>query len=195
MAEKTRVLGVCGSLGDNSATRVSVRTALEAARADGATTTLVDLRDYDLPPYRADGTDAGDATEVRRLVDEADAVLLGTPVYHGSYASPLKTAIDYCSRNEFGGLTVGLLAVAGGSFLRSALAHLQEVCLALDAWPVSPRVAVPRSGSTVEADRIADPDLAERVRKLGRNLVAYAGVSSYPVIARPTANHRATSGQ
>ena len=31
----------------------------------------------------------------------AVAVVLGTPMYHGSYASALKTALDYCGFDEF----------------------------------------------------------------------------------------------
>lgn len=176
----THVVALCGSLNDDSKTKVGLREALDASEAAGATTELVDLRNYNLPLYGLEGADAGDAPKLQRTVDGADSVLLGTPVYHGSYSSPLKTALDYCSRDEFGGKTVGLLAVAGGGFPRPALAHLREVCVALDAWTLPSEVAIPRSGSNVENGRITNPGLVERIRSLGMDIVAYAGVDRYP---------------
>jgi NAD(P)H-dependent FMN reductase len=178
--EATHVVALCGSLSDDSGTRIALETALDAAADAGAETTLVDLRDYDLPPRDGDDRDAGDAPELREQVRAADAVLLGTPMYHGSYSAPLKNALDYCDRDEFGDTTVGLLSVAGGSFPRQALGHLRTVCRALDAWTLPLQVAVPNSGSTFEDGEFADESLAERTRELGQMAVEYAGVVHYP---------------
>ena len=180
MSEHTHVVALCGSQAENSVTRVAVEEALEAAAAAGASTELLDLRQWDLPTFDADDQNAGDAPAFRRRVREADAVLLGTPMYHGSYASPLKTALDYCGFDEFEDTTVGLLAVAGGSFPLPALAHLREVCRALEAWTLPTQVAVPDSHAAVEDGRLADEGVAERTATLGRELAAYANVSAYP---------------
>lgn len=174
------VAGLCGSLRDDSRTRIALRETLDAAERAGGTTTLVDLRAYDLPPVDGDDRDAGDAARLRRTVGGADAVLLGTPNYHGSYAAPLKNALDYCGREEFAGTTVGLLEVAGGSFPKPALAHLRAVCRTLDAWTLPLEVGVPDAGSTVGPEGVADPEVAERLRRLGEQLVRYAGVERYP---------------
>jgi len=104
------VVAVTGSLREESATRVATRCALDGARALGATTDLVDLRTLDVPLFDADDEAAGDAPLLRERVGAADAVVLGTPVYHGSYSSVLKTALDYCGFDEFENVTVGLLA-------------------------------------------------------------------------------------
>ena len=93
---RPHVVGIAGSLRDGSYTRVGVERALEAAAETGATTELLDLREYDLPVFDADARAAGDAPELTRRIREADAILLGTPVYHGSYSAPLKNALDYC---------------------------------------------------------------------------------------------------
>lgn len=50
---------------------------------------MLDLREYDLLPYLPADRDAGDAAESRREIREADAVILGSPIYHGSVAPPL----------------------------------------------------------------------------------------------------------
>ncbi|WP_336036716.1 NADPH-dependent FMN reductase [Halobacterium yunchengense] len=183
MHRDVHVAAVCGSLSDDSATRTALRTALDAAAGAGATTHLVDLRDYDLPPRDGDDRDAGDGPRLRADVAAADAVLLGTPMYHGSYAAPLKNALDYCGRDELGGKAVGLLSVAGGRFPRQALGHLRTVCRAVDAWALPLQVAIPNASSHVADGELTDPALADRTRDLGEQLVAYAGVDDYPDLA------------
>lgn len=174
------VVALCGSRRDASRTKVALRTALEAARDRGAETRLVDLDAYDLPPFDADADDAGDAPKLRRVVDAADAVLLGTPNYHGSYSGVLKNALDYLGRDEFAGKTVGLLEVAGGSFPGDALAHLRTVARTLNAWTLPVEAAIPDSHATVGADGIRDDDAARRVAQLGTDVVDYARVDDHP---------------
>jgi len=177
---RTHVTALCGSQRDGSYTRRATERVLAAASDHGATTDLVDLAALDVPTFDPDRADAGDAVELRRRVEAADAVLLATPMYHGSYSSPLKTALDYCGFDEFDGTTVGLLAVAGGGFPTPALEHLQSVSRALDAWVLPHRVAIPNADDAFEDGHLVDDGLDERVETLGSDLVDYAGVESYP---------------
>jgi NAD(P)H-dependent FMN reductase len=183
MIRNPHVVAICGSLRAESKTRVALETALSAAADRGAKTTLVDLRTYDLPPFDADATDAGDADGLRDTVGEADAILLGSPKYHGTFSGPLKNALDYLGRDEFAGTTTGLLVVAGGSHPSPPLAHLRTVSRTLNAWTLPLEVAIPDSSSTVGDDGIADRTLEQRVEQLGEQLVEYAGVDSYPEVA------------
>jgi NAD(P)H-dependent FMN reductase len=178
--ESPQVVALCGSRRDGSKTKVALRESLQTAREQGAETRLVDLDAYDLPPYDADDSDAGDAPALRRIVDGADAIVLGTPNYHGSYSGVLKNALDYLGRDEFAGKTVGLLEVAGGSFPGSANAHLRTVARTLNAWTLPVEVAIPSSHTTIRADGIADDEVAERVAQLGRDVVDYAHVDDHP---------------
>ncbi|MFB6121223.1 MAG: NADPH-dependent FMN reductase [Halobacteriaceae archaeon] len=172
------VVGICGSLREASKTRVALGAALDAAREQGTTAELLDLREYDLPVFDAEAP--GDVAALTDAVAEADAILLGTPVYHGSYASPLKTAIDYCGFDEFENKTVGLLAVGGGRFPVTALEHLRSVCRALDAWVLPREAAVPRSDEAIEDGAFVDADLHERVASLGERAVQYANIEAEP---------------
>jgi NAD(P)H-dependent FMN reductase len=178
--EDKHVVALSGSQRDGSYTHRAVERTLAAAERRGASTDLAAIGDLDLPLFDPDRPDAGDAAALRRRVGRADAVLLGTPMYHGSYASPLKTALDYCGFDEFEGTTVGLLAVSGGGFPTPALEHLRSVARALDAWVLPRQVAVPDSHAAFEDGRLAEEDLVDRVEALGEDLVAYAGVESYP---------------
>lgn len=182
-----RVVAVRGSLRDESRTRIATNVALEAAAAAGATTEFVDLRSYDLPGLNAAETDVPDAEDLREAVSRPESVLIGTPNYHGSYSGSLKNALDYCRRNEFEGTTVGLLEVAAGDFPGSALTHLRTVTRTLRAWPLPTKVAIPDSHALIDDDGIGDPDTADRTRRLGRELVDYAGVTNYPETNRAPA--------
>lgn len=174
------VVAVCGSLREASRTRVGLRTALTAAEERGASTELLDLRNYELPMYDPDIDDQGDGPRLRRAVRNADAVILGTPMYHGSYSNVIKNAIDYCGFDEFEEKTVGLFAVSGGAFPVTALEHLRSVCRALDAWVLPFQAAIPNAGDNVDREEIVDEDLAERVRTLGHRTVQYASIQPDP---------------
>lgn len=76
MTRNPRVAGVCGSLRDESRTRVALRHALAGSGNVGATTDLIDLREVDLPLYDGDRPAAGDALALRRRIRVADAVVL-----------------------------------------------------------------------------------------------------------------------
>ena len=184
----THVVAVPGSLRERSYTRLASRRALEAAEARGATTDLIDLRELDLPVYDGDAGEAGDANELARRVRAADSVLLGTPVYHGSYSAPLKNALDYCGFDEFEHTTVGLLAVAGGSFPTSALEHLRSVCRALNAWVLPHQAALPRVSSQFRDGELVDETMAERVDTLGVRLVEYANIQPDPMTVEACEN-------
>ena len=94
MSDIPSVVAVNGSLRETSYTRTALRYALEAAADAGAETTLLDLGEYDLPVYDPDVDATDEAEEAMRIVREADAVALGTPVYHGSYSGALKNFHD-----------------------------------------------------------------------------------------------------
>ncbi|WP_266078023.1 NADPH-dependent FMN reductase [Haladaptatus caseinilyticus] len=180
MPNEPRIVAICGSLRDSSATRTSLEQALSGAERAGGTGDLLDLREFDLPLYDPNDRMAGDAVELKRRVREADAVVLGTPMYHGSYSSVLKTALDYCGFDEFEQKTVGLLAVAGGRFPITAMDHLRSVCRALDAWVLPYEAAVPQSHSAVRNGKFTDDELATRVATLGEQVVRYSKIEACP---------------
>lgn len=180
MADGPHIVAICGSLRERSHTRVALRTALRGAERRGATTELIDLREFDLPVFDADDEAAGDAPELTDRVRAADAILLGTPMYHGSYSSPLKTALDYCGFDEFDEKTVGLLGVSGGSFPITALDHLRSVCRSLNAWVIPHQAAIPNASSHVADGEIVDGSMRDRVLRLGERAVQFANIEADP---------------
>lgn len=177
---RTDVIGICGSLRDGSHSRSGLRVALDAAAQTGAKTELIDLRDWDLPVFDPDNESAGDADAFRERVRAADSILLATPVYHGSFSTPIKNALDYCGFDEFEKKTVGLLCVAGGSFPVTALEHLRSVGRSLDCWVIPHQAAIPRASSAFEDGELVDETIRERVETLGREAVQYATIEPDP---------------
>ena len=179
MERTTHVVAVCGRLAEDSVTRVALNETLTAAATANAQTTLLDLREYDLPTFDADKQDDGKAPALRRQLRAADAVVLGTPMYHGTFSSPLKTVLDYSGFDEFEDTTVGLLGVAGGAFPRAALDHLRTTMRALDAWTLPLDVAIPNSHEQVVDSELVDDSLRDRTHRLGTELVRNAGIAQY----------------
>ncbi|PSQ02813.1 FMN reductase [Halobacteriales archaeon QS_5_70_17] len=178
--DDVRVAAVCGSLRDDSYTRLALERALGCADDLGAETDLIDLRDLDLPVFDPDREGVPAAEDMTERLRTADSVLLGSPVYHGSYTSALKNALDYSGFDEFENTTVGLLAVAGGAFPTGPLDHLRLVCRALNAWVIPHQAAVPQARTEFEDGRITDESLAERIDVLGRRAVEYANIEPDP---------------
>lgn len=174
------VVGIPGSLREQSYTRIALNRALDGAERAGGTTTLLDLRDYELPLFDGDQREPGDVPLVTRRIRDADSILLGTPVYHASYSSPLKTVLDYCGFDEFENKTVGLLTVSGGGFPVSALDHLRIVCRSLNAWVIPHQVAIPKAGNIIVDGEITNEEFERRALLLGRRAVQYADIEPDP---------------
>jgi len=180
--DEPHVVGLSGSLRDRSNTRVALDHALDAAAEAGATTGCIDLREFDLPVFDADDREVGDAPALLERVERADSLLLGTPVYHGSYSSALKNAVDYCGFDEFRDTTCGLVAVSGGGLPGGTFSHLRAVCTTLNAWVIPRTAAIRRASSRIdqETGTVTDEAIAERLEQLGKNAVRYAGMESPP---------------
>lgn len=176
----THVAAVSGSLRDASLTRRSLGVVLDGVTDADGEGELLDLREYALPPLNPDDDVGNDVEAFTRTLRAADAIVLGTPMYHGSYSGVLKNAVDHCGFDEFEGKTVGLLAVAGGSFPVTALDHLRSVCRSLNAWVLPHQAAVPRAASAFEGERVVDDGLRERLETLGRRTVTYANIEPEP---------------
>jgi NAD(P)H-dependent FMN reductase len=186
--EPPHVVAVAGSLREKSHTRQALREALVGVREAGGSGELIDLREYDLPALDPDEEPGEDAEAFAERIRAADAVLLGTPMYHGSYSGVLKNALDYCGFDEFDTKTVGLLAVSGGAFPITALEHLRSVCRALNAWVLPHQAAVPRAHGAFDDGELADEGNRDRVRTLGKRAVQFANIEPDPACFESTQN-------
>jgi NAD(P)H-dependent FMN reductase len=174
-----QVAALCGSLRENSLTAAALRIALEGAKQFGATVEFVDLRDYHLP-FHAGVTGSHDSSvdvmRLKHLAKASDAVILGTPEYHGSFSGVLKNALDFLTFDEMEGKMIGLVGVSGGAMgAFDALNGLRSVGRALHAWVLPQQVAIPEAFKVFDGDgRILDPELAQRLRTVGTEAARFA---------------------
>ncbi len=151
MPETPHVVAVCGSRRTGSYTRTGLRYALAGAAAAGAETELLDLGDPELefPLFHPDrdAEAAGDVADGLQLVRRADGLLLGSPVYHGSYSSAFRSFHDWCSFDEYEDTAVGLLATAGGGSYASTLDHMRSTVRGVHGWVVPHQVGIRNAAS------------------------------------------------
>ena len=90
------VVGVGGTLLSNSSTERALRHCLASVERQGGRTKLYCGDDINLPmhnprePARTPG-----ATQLIGALREADAVVVGSPGYHGGVSGLVKNALDY----------------------------------------------------------------------------------------------------
>lgn len=180
MSNTPLVVGVAGSLRDESYSRVALNEAVRAANSAGARTESIDLHTRDIPLFNPDRDTPPSVDEITLLFREADSILLATPMYHGSFSSPLKTIIDYAGFDEFENKTIGLLGVSGGNFPITALEHLRSVCRALNAWVIPYQAAIPKAYQHIEEGEITNDEYQERVARLGERAVQFANIEADP---------------
>lgn len=176
-----RVVAICGSLGEDSATRHACELVLAVAEKEGARTILVDLREWRLP-FAASGFDPNewpDAARLNTLVRESDGLLWATPEYHGSFSGTLKNALDLGSFDEYAGKAVALLGVAGGAIgATQALGHLRGIARTLHCLCINAQVSVPRAYSAFdEQGQLKDPKLAAGLEHMARELVRWSKIA------------------
>ncbi|HYM13069.1 MAG TPA: NADPH-dependent FMN reductase [Bryobacterales bacterium] len=175
------VAGIGGSIRPGSYTRMAVEQALRGAAEAGASTKLIDLRGYQL--IFCDGKEdesayPQDVTRLRKDVQQADGIILGTPEYHGSFSGVLKNALDLMGFEEFEGKMVGLVGVSGGRLgAFDGLNGLRHIGRALHAWVIPEQAAVPEAWKVFDgAGKIKDEEVAKRLMEVGRQVARFARI-------------------
>jgi FMN reductase len=120
----------------------------------------------------------------------ADAVLIGSPGYHGSLSGLVKNALDYLEalrddiRPYLSGRSVGLMVTAyGWQAAVTTLTALRQIVHALRAWPTPLGIAVNVAGLAGGVETaLTRPALSGRIEALADEMTvharAFAGVRS-----------------
>jgi len=121
------IIGISGSVTRPSRTTALVQAALERIEArSGAATRLVELVDSAPALFSALTRDklTGEAKALVQAVEQADLLVIGTPVYRASYTGALKHLFDLVHHAGFAGKPV-LLTATGGSHLHGLVTEHQ----------------------------------------------------------------------
>jgi chromate reductase, NAD(P)H dehydrogenase (quinone) len=179
MTPTIKILGIVGSLRNESYNKALMRAAAELLPADA------ELEDFDLegiPPFNQDH-DQNPPEIVRRFKEKiraADALLIATPEYNYSIPGVLKNAIDWASRpygdSAFNGKPAAIMgASVGMTGTARAQYHLRQCFVFLNMFPLNqPEVMVPSVQDRVDADgRLTDEKTRAKIAELLRALVAW----------------------
>ncbi|MBC7235126.1 MAG: flavodoxin family protein [Chloroflexi bacterium] len=113
------VLGIVGSPRKNKRTDKLVEAALEGVRSAGMAAHKIYLVDYDIRPYCGRGGSEEAFTlgprDLSRLCGEAEAIVLGAPVYWGDINGLTKDFMDTVQTPDSNGKPALGIAIAGGS--------------------------------------------------------------------------------
>lgn len=113
----------------------------------GVDTVMIDLANHPLPfmDERAGrlANLSGEIASMGVQLKEADAILLVTPEYHGSFTGVLKNALDYYW-SEFARKPMGVIATGSGRLGGiNASTQLQHVILSLGAYALPFKLLIP----------------------------------------------------
>ncbi len=174
------VSAVCGSLSEQNATKMALAVALRGATEFKVSTSLIELRDYELVFFgQADEDDyPPDVFRLRKEIKESHGILLGTPEYYGSLSGALKNMFDLMRPEEFEGKVVGLIGVAGGhTGAINSLNAMRIIGRNLHCWVLPQEVSVADSKKAFNEDgTVTDPVVEERLLDIGRQVVRLATV-------------------
>jgi len=183
VTERLAIVGLGGSLARTSRSLAALRVALDGAAEAGATTTLLDLRELDLPMYNPDheGEPPPAASTLMEACYGANGMLWSSPMYQGTISGAFKNALDWL--RLLGGRdpaflhdkVVGLISAAGGTHGLQAINTMEFAIRALRAWAVPYVVPVASAARVFDRDgRIHDDVVEQQLRTLGGEVVRVA---------------------
>src|SRR6476659_5051799 len=147
---KPFIVGLGGTLRANSSTERALRYCLESVERQGGRTRLFSAEDLDLPMYAPHELErTARALELVTALRDADAVVVGSPGYHGAVSGLVKNALDYIEdlredpRVYLDNTPWGCISCAyGWQAAVGTLGQLRSIGHALRAWPTPLGVAI-----------------------------------------------------
>lgn len=131
---------------------------------------------FALPQYHKDPMQHPDSIvhAFVEAVKTADAIILGSPLYHGSYTGVLKNALDNLAGDAFAGKWVALVGNAGS--LRAShlqFSHLRQVVNTMGGYTIQTQVGTCKEDYTA-ADQgfvLSEESMQQRCERLVAELV------------------------
>jgi chromate reductase len=187
MTETITILGIAGSLRQDSYNRAALRAAQDLV-PEGATVEIFDLQG--IPPFNQDEEQhpPGYVADFKTRIRAADAILVVTPEYNYSIPGVLKNAIDWASRpygdNAWEGKPVAVMGASVGTLgTARAQYHLRQVFVFLNMHALNrPEVMISHAAERFDAQgHLTDTTTQDRIRQLLRHLVDWTRQLQEPV--------------
>ncbi len=176
------VVGVGGTLRPNSSTERALRHCLDAVEQLGGRTRLYSGADINLPMYNPhDPARTPPAIALIDALREADAVVVGSPGYHGGISGLVKNALDYIedmrddSRVYLDNKPWGCISCAyGWQAAVGTLDQLRAIGHALRAWPTPLGVAINSADQIWDGGgQLVDPGVRGQLGLLASQVLSF----------------------
>jgi NAD(P)H-dependent FMN reductase len=168
------ILAVVGSMHQNSVTRTVVLEVAEKLKAAGCIVDVLDFQNEPLALYNPDTAYVAPGFPALKLrVERADVLLLGTPDYHGSISSVMKSFLDHFWR-EFAGKLFATIVASHEKGL-TVTDQLRTVARQCYAWSLPYGVSFV-DDEDVKKGAIASDALKSRLEMMARDIAVYGGL-------------------
>ena len=101
-----------------------------------------------------------------KAIDDAETVVLVTPVYNGSYSAHLKNALDSLRWDHFRGKSILLSSQGNPASAGIACGHLNEVARTLQGNVLNSYLVVDRKVIDLDSRSISDTAVLERIKTI-----------------------------
>jgi NAD(P)H-dependent FMN reductase len=172
MDRRLRVLGVSGSLRQQSRSAIALRLFLDTVEQNGGEARMLDLREVELPMYRPDREAPSEAqTKILAEVEWADAFVLATPDYHGSMSGAMKNFLDY-HWEELAGKLFAYICSSHEKGL-TVMDQMRTVVRQCYGWSMPYGVGFDGRADFAGGLTLSNKRVEERLKMMARDLVAY----------------------
>lgn len=179
-----KILLICGSVAEKSHTNALLRYIEELFVNEKYEVSFWDLKTQPLPvvlpEYHMDPTKNPDK-EIQKFVAEVESaqiVILGSPLYHGSYTGVIKNALDNLRGDAFRNKWVGLVGNAGSSRANHVEhLHLRQVVNTMVGYAAQTQVGTCGEDYSESSGQyvLSNADIKERCKRLVQELISQVG--------------------
>ncbi|HJY73591.1 MAG TPA: NAD(P)H-dependent oxidoreductase [Streptosporangiaceae bacterium] len=192
-SRRTLVVGIGGSRRPGSSTERVIAAVLEDLESRGAATQLYGGESLLFPHYEPGAPLTAAAADYLATVRAADAIVLGSPGYHGGISGLVKNAVDYLEelRDDpapyLDGKAVGCVSTAyGWQAAVSTLSALRQTVHALRGWPTPYGIAMNVADGLCSFDgRFTDTRAGESARIVAGQIMQF--VTAFRDTSAPSA--------
>lgn len=176
------IVGLGGALRPHSSTAVAIQYVLRHAAEQGAETMMFDGPSLVFGMYAPNvASDSAAVTALISAVRRADAVVIGSPGYHGTISGLVKNALDYLEetardpRPYLSGRPVACIATGAGWQGSNATLHtLRSVVHALRGWPTPLGIALNSREPLFETNgKCVHVEVEQQLRTVAEQLLSF----------------------
>ncbi len=135
----------------------------------------INLKEFNLP-FPGENIQNDNSPKLRKLLESAEAIVLGTPEYHGTFTAKLKLMIENSGYpSVLKGKAICLIGIASGILgAVKSLEHLRSVCAHIGAFTLPRAVSISNVETKFDDEgNCIDIETENEIRSLANNLINY----------------------